>query len=432
LSPPLRLQPARAIRGRVSVPGDKSISHRALLLAAIADADSDISGRAQGEDQASMVRCLRALGVTIEGEGDRSVVRGIGLRGIRNPGGPLDCGNSGATMRFLAGLLAGTPGIEAVLVGDASLSRRPMQRVAEPLRRMGAIVETSAEGLPPVTVHGVQLQGAEHHLPMPSAQVKTAILLAGLNASGETTIFGRDTGRDHTERLLRLLGVDIEGADPIRLRPPASIPGFDLAIPGDASSAAFWLVLGAVHPDATVTATGVGVNATRTGFLDVLRRMGADIKLSDPSQSGDEPIATLSARTSALKGTEIEPAEVSALLDEVPILAVAAAGAEGTSRFRGLGELRVKEADRVAAVAAELGRMGARITVDGDDLVIIGGKRLAGASVDSHGDHRIAMSLGVAAMIATGETVVSGTDVVAVSYPSFFEVLSDLAKAIPG
>jgi 3-phosphoshikimate 1-carboxyvinyltransferase len=414
------------------VPGDKSISHRALVLAAIADADSEIKGRAQGEDQASMVRSLRALGVAIEGEGERSLVRGVGLRGLHNPEGPLDCGNSGATMRFLVGLLAGTPGIEAVLVGDASLSHRPMERVAEALRRMGALVETSADGLPPVAVHGVQLQGAEHHLQVPSAQVKTAILFAGLNASGETTIFGRDTGRDHTERLLRRLGVDIKGADPIRLRPPASIPGFDLTIPGDASSAAFWLVLGVVHPDATVTTTGVGVNATRTGFLDVLRRMGADIELSDPSQSGGEPIATLSARTSALKATEIEPAEVSALLDEVPILAVAAASADGTSVFRGLGELRVKEADRVAAVAVELGRMGATITVSGDDLVITGGRRLAGASVDSHGDHRIAMSLGVAAMIATGETAVSGTEAVAVSYPGFFDVLADLRRAISG
>jgi 3-phosphoshikimate 1-carboxyvinyltransferase len=432
LSPPLRLQPARVIRGRVSVPGDKSISHRALALGAIADADSDIKGRAQGEDQASMVRCLRELGVAIEGEGERSLVRGVGLRRLRNPDGPLDCGNSGATMRFLVGLLAGTPGIEAVLVGDSSLSRRPMERVAEPLRRMGALVETSAEGLPPVAVHGVQLQGAEHHLLVPSAQVKTAILLAGLNASGETAIFGRDTGRDHTERLLRQLGVDIEGADPIRLRPPASIAGFDLTIPGDTSSAAFWLVLGVVHPDATVTTTGVGVNATRTGFLDVLRRMGADIELSAPSQSGGEPIATLSARTSALKATEIGPDEVSVLLDEIPILAVAAAIADGTSVFRGLGELRAKEADRLAAVALELGRMGARITVNGDDLVITGGRRLAGASVDSHGDHRIAMSLGVAAMIATGETAVSGTEAVAVSYPGFFDVLADLRRAISG
>jgi 3-phosphoshikimate 1-carboxyvinyltransferase len=410
------------------VPGDKSISHRALLLAAIADADSTITGRARGEDQASMVRCLRALGVAIEDEGDSTVVRGVGLRGLRNPVGPLDCGNSGATMRFLAGLLAGIPGIEAVLVGDASLSRRPMERVAEPLRRMGAVVETSTAGLPPVVIHGRQLLGAEHHLPMASAQVKTAILLAGLNAAGQTSIFGHDTGRDHTERLLQRLGVDIAASDAIRLRPPGSIPGFQVTVPGDASSAAFWIVLGVVHPDAHVLTTAVGVNPTRTGFLDVLGRMGADIELEDRSELGGEPAATLSARSSALQATDIEPAEVSALLDEVPVLAVAATCAEGISVFRGLGELRLKEADRVAAVAGELGRMGARVTVEGDNLVITGGRRLSGVSVDSRGDHRIAMSLGVAAMVAIGETAISGAEAAAVSYPGFFEVLGDLQQ----
>jgi 3-phosphoshikimate 1-carboxyvinyltransferase len=430
LSRPLRLKAVPAIRGRVLVPGDKSISHRALVLAAIADADWQIRGRAPGGDQESMVRCLRALGAGIEDEGDRTVVRGVGMRGLRHRG-QLDCGNSGATMRFLAGLLAGIPGLEAVLVGDASLSRRPMERVAEPLRRMGAIVETSAGGSSPVAIHGGELHGAEHHLPVASAQVKTAILLAGLNASGETLIFGHDTGRDHTERLLRRLGVDIEAADPVRLRPPSSIPGFDLTVPGDPSAAAFWLVLGVVHPDAQVTTSGVGVNPTRTGFLDVLRRMGADIEISDRSDSGGEPVATLSARSSALRATEIEPAEVSALVDEVPILAVAAACAGGTSVFRGLGELRLKEADRVAAVAGELGRMGAKIAVEGDDLVIMGGQGLSGAPVDSRGDHRVAMMLGVAAMIATGETELGGAEAAAVSYPGFFELLADLRKASP-
>jgi 3-phosphoshikimate 1-carboxyvinyltransferase len=432
LSPPLRLEPARAIRGRVAVPGDKSISHRALLLAAVADADSVIRGRAQGGDQESMVRCLRVLGAGVEDRPGQTVVRGVGLRGLRNPGAQLDCGNSGATMRFLAGLLAGIPGIDAVLSGDASLSRRPMERVAKPLRSMGAEVETSRTGSPPVAIHGRQLHGVGHHLPMASAQVKTAILLAGLNASGETSIFGRNTGRDHTERLLRRLGVDVDVSDPIRLRPPETIPGFDLTVPGDPSSAAFWLVLGVVHPDAEVITAGVAVNATRTGFLDVLGRMGADIDIADRSDSGGEPMATLSARTSALRAVEIEPSEVPALLDEIPILAVAAACAEGTSVFRGLGELRVKEVDRVAAVAGELGRMGATIAVEGDDLVIKGGGRLSGAPVDSRGDHRIAMSLAVAAMIATGDTEVSGAEAASVSYPGFFEVLSDLQKASPG
>jgi 3-phosphoshikimate 1-carboxyvinyltransferase len=413
------------------VPGDKSISHRALLLAAIADGESVISGRAPGEDQASMVRCLHALGVGIEDIDGRTIVKGLGLRGMRSPPDQLDCGNSGATIRFLTGLLAGIEGLDAVLVGDASLSRRPMERVAEPLRRMGADVATSGAGSPPVAVHGTHLHGAKHQLPVASAQVKTAILLAGLNASGETFIVGRDTGRDHTERLLRRLGVDIESADAIRLRPPGSIPGFEMTLPGDASSAAFWLVLGAVHRDAEMITTDVGVNATRTGFLDVLRRMGADIEHSDQSESGGEPTATLTARSSALRATDIEPAEVPALVDEIPVLAVAAACAEGTSVFRGLGELRHKEVDRVAAIAGELGRMGAKIGVEADDLVITGGHSLRGAAVDSRGDHRIAMSLGVAAMVATGETEVSGAGAAAVSYPGFFEVLADLRRPGP-
>jgi 3-phosphoshikimate 1-carboxyvinyltransferase len=421
--------PAARIRGRVAVPGDKSISHRALVLAAIADGHCTITGRAVGEDQDSMVACLRALGVSVEDDGARTSVSGVGLRGLRSPEAGLDCGNSGATMRFLTGLLAGVPGVEATLVGDASLSRRPMARVAEPLRRMGADVGTSPSGLPPISVRGQQLRGADHHLAVASAQVKTAILLAGLNADGQTFIVGRDTGRDHTERMLRKLGVDIESGDAIRLRPPAAIPAFEIEVPGDPSSAAFWLVLAAAHPDAEVAVTGVDINPTRAAFLAVLRRMGAEIEVGDEAAAASEPTATLTARSSQLRATEIEPEEVSALVDEIPILAVAAACAEGSSAFRGLGELRLKETDRLEAVATQLRLMGKTIAVEGDDLLITGRRGLRGARVFSHGDHRMAMSLAVAASLASGESEIEGAEAASVSYPGFFEVLDRLADA---
>jgi 3-phosphoshikimate 1-carboxyvinyltransferase len=421
------IRPATAIRGRLVIPGDKSISHRALLLAAVSDGASTIRRRAAGEDQDSMVQCLGALGVAIETEGDRTSVAGVGLRGLGSPAGELDCGNSGATMRFLTGILAGIEGVEAVLTGDASLSSRPMARVADPLRRMGAEIGTSPAGLPPVVVSGRHLHGADHHLAIGSAQVKTAILLAGLNAEGQTYIIGRDTGRDHTERMLRQLGVDIESADAIRLRPPDSIPAFQLTVPGDTSSAAFWIVLGAVHPDAEVSVTGVCVNPTRTGFLEVLRRMGAQVRLSEEAASRGEPTATVTAVSSNLHATDIDPTEVPGLLDEIPILSVAAACAEGTSRFVGLSELRLKEVDRVDAVAGELSRMGAEIEVVGDDLVITGGRGLRGSMVNSRGDHRLAMSLAIAATVAHGPSELAGAGAAAVSYPDFFDTLSRLA-----
>ena len=421
--------PAARIRGRIAVPGDKSISHRALVLAAIADGPSTITGRAVGEDQDSMVACLRALGVSIEDDGPRTSVSGVGLRGLRSPEAELDCGNSGATMRFLTGLLAGVPGVEATLVGDASLSRRPMARVAEPLRRMGADVGTSPSGLPPISVRGQQLRGADHHLAIASAQVKTAILLAGLNASEQTFIVGRDTGRDHTERMLRMLGVDIESGDAIRMRPPAAIPAFEIEVPGDPSSAAFWLVLAAAHPNAEVAVTGVDINPTRAAFLAVLRRMGAEIEVGDQAAVAGEPTATLTARSSQLRATEIEPEEVSALVDEIPILAVAAACAEGSSVFRGLGELRLKETDRLQAVATQLRLIGSAIAVEGDDLLITGRRGLRGARVFSHGDHRMAMILAVAASLASGVSEIEGAEAASVSYPGFFEVLDQLAGA---
>jgi 3-phosphoshikimate 1-carboxyvinyltransferase len=426
-------RPAR-IRGTIRVPGDKSISHRALLLAALADGVSLIRGRAPGADQQSMANCLRELGVTISDDGAVTRVEGNGLRGLRPPAAELDCGNSGATMRFLTGAIAGTDGVRAGLTGDASLSRRPMERVAAPLRAMGAGVTTAPGGVPPVTVEGRRLHGTAHALPVASAQVKTAILLAALNAEGPTVITEPQRSRDHTERMLLRLGVDLTVADAmqsgftvpgaITLLPPDRIQSFDIEIPGDPSAAAFWIVLATAHPNAEIDLPGVCINPTRTAFLTVLERMGATIDRRNSRDVSGEPLADLHVTTSRLHAIEVNTIEVPALIDEIPVLAVAAACAEGESVFRGLAELRVKEIDRLEAIAEQLGKLGAWVRVDGDDLHVTGGRGLEGSAVASGGDHRMAMALAVAASLADGETSLSGTRAAGISYPAFF---ADLA-----
>jgi 3-phosphoshikimate 1-carboxyvinyltransferase len=425
VSQTVRLRRPARIRGTVVVPGDKSISHRALLLAGMAEGVSTIRGRAPGEDQESMVRCLRALGVEVtDRDGGVTEVKGVGLRGFHSPAGDLDCGNSGATMRFLAGAIAGMPGVDARLVGDASLSRRPMERVAARLRAMGAEIETAPGGTAPLTVHGRPLTGGSHDLDVPSAQVKTAILLAGLNATGRTVVREPWWSRDHTERMLERVGVKIHFHEECWIEPPERIPAFQVTIPGDPSSAAFWAVLAGVHPDAELALAGVGVNPARNGYSRVLSRMGARIDVRNVRDLDGEPVADLVFRSSPLRATDIAPEEVPALVDEVPVLAVAAASAEGESHFRGLGELRVKEVDRLTAVAEELEKLGARLAVLEADLYIGGGGGLAGAEVASRGDHRMAMALAVAASVADGETVIQDAGAAAVSYPGFFEELA--------
>jgi len=423
----VRLAKPRMVRGRVVVPGDKSISHRALVLAALAEGRSRIAHRATGDDQASMIRCLEALGVTVSAEADSATVDGVGLRGLRSPAADLDCGNSGATMRFLAGAVAGVAGVRARLSGDASLSRRPMERVAAPLRRLGAEVSCAPGGTPPLEVAGRPLTGAAIDLDVPSAQVKTAVLLAALNASGATSVREPAPTRDHTERMLRRLGVELTQRDGnLELRPPASLPAFAISVPGDPSSAAFWAVLAAAHEDAEVEIPGVCLNPTRTGALEVLRRMGARVEVLNRRDEAGEEVGDLVVRSAALHGTEVTAAEVPALVDEVPVLAVAAAAADGETVMRGLGELRVKESDRLTAIAAALGLMGVAAEVDGDDLRIRGGG-LRGAALDSAGDHRLAMALAVAGELASGGTTIRGAGAAAVSYPAFFDELSRLS-----
>lgn len=421
---------ARRLRGTIAVPGDKSISHRAVMFNAIAEGNARITNFLAGEDCLATIACLRALGARIERDGATVRVRGRGLRGLTAPTTILDCGNSGTTIRLLAGLLAGQP-FTATLTGDESLRRRPMRRVIEPLRRLGAAIDGADGGQhAPLTVHGRPLHGGEIELPIASAQVKSALLLAGLMADGPVTLTGRLDSRDHTERMLRAMGIDLRSArDHMTLYPPShpAIPApVSLQVPGDPSSAAFWWVAAAIHPDADITTVGVGLNPTRAGVLDALRAMGADIDISNERNEGMEPVGDITVRSSTLKGTTIAGDLIPRLIDEIPVLAVAAAFADGETVIKDAAELRAKETDRIAAVAGELGKLGVSVTPTADGLIIYGGSRLTGAAVESYGDHRMAMALAVAALAAEGTTQIAGAASVAVSYPSFWEHLAQV------
>jgi 3-phosphoshikimate 1-carboxyvinyltransferase len=444
---------AARLRGTIRVPPDKSITHRALLLGALAAGRSRIADGSDGLDPRSTASCLRALGVPVErveredpepGEGGRVdwlVGRADwpGWAGWVEPHEALDCGNSGTTLRLLAGILAGLP-LAAALDGDDSLRRRPVARMIEPLRAMGARLSArSGDSLPPLVVAGRRpLTPIEHTMAIPSAQVKSAVLLAGLAAEGVTTVHEPVATRDHTERMLSARGVSVRvrdgdgGSRSVSVEGGASVQAIDERVPGDASAACFWLVCGAAHADAALTLEAVGVNPTRRAAIDLLRRMGARIDeqpLGSGSDTG-EPVADLVVESSSLRAIEIAPTEVAQAIDEIPALALAAAFARGTTRIRGAAELRRKESDRLAGIATGLSALGAGIRVDGDDLVVEGGGDrlhggLRGAQVDSLDDHRLAMTFAVAGLLAAGETTIDGAGSVAVSYPSFF---SDLER----
>jgi len=426
----IRVRPARRLSGRVAVPGDKSISHRAALFGALASGRTEITGFLEGEDCLATLKAVRALGaeVTRKGPG-HYLVDGAGVNGLSEPDNVIDCGNSGTSARLLVGVLAGQP-FWTVLTGDDSLRSRPMDRVAEPLRRMGATVVGRREGSRlPLAVRGARpLTALTYASPVASAQVKTALLLAGLWADGPVTVREPSQSRDHTERMLGGFGARLTvGPEGITLTPGAPLSGQPVAVPGDISSAAFFLAAAAAAPDAEVTVTQVGTNPTRTGVLEALGAMGAQIESVTGSQAAAEPVADLVVRGGALRGTEIGGALVPRLIDEVPILAVAACLAEGPTEIRDAAELRVKESDRIRAVASELGRLGARITERPDGLRIEGGARLRGAVVQSGGDHRMAMALVVAGLLADGETVVEDTECIATSFPGFLNAVNDLA-----
>lgn len=412
----------RALQGRVRVPGDKSVSHRALMLGALADGVSHIRGFLEGEDTRATAAVLQQLGVLIEtpADGERRV-HGVGLHGLRGTTQPLDCGNAGTGMRLLAGLLAGQA-FDSTLIGDESLSRRPMRRVTDPLALMGARID-SQDGLPPLQVHGGQpLHGIQYTLPVASAQVKSALLLAGLYAQGDTEVIEPHPTRDYTERMLAAFGWPIDFAPGrARLSGGHTLHATDVEVPADFSSAAFFLVAASIVPGSELHLPSVGLNPRRTGLLQALRLMGADIRIDHQRESGGEPVGDLVVRHAPLHGIELPEALVPDMIDEFPVLFVAAAAAKGRTVVRGAAELRVKESDRLAAMATGLRTLGVAVDEAPDGAAIDGGA-MSGGIIDSHGDHRIAMSFAVAGLIAGGPVRVNDCNNVATSFPGFLEL----------
>ena len=425
----MRIDPAAAIRGDLAVPGDKSVSHRALLLGAIADGESEIEGFGASKDTLSTAAAVRALGAGVEMDGDRVRVEGVGLRGLKEPGGPLDCGNAGTLMRLLPGILAGHEG-RFELVGDESLSTRPMERIAEPLRAMGAHVETE-DGHAPVVIEGGALEPVRWELPVASAQVKSAILLAGLyTASGPTVVVEPSPTRDHTERMLEAMGARVQRkAGAPGVWPVDGLRPLHTSVPGDFSSAAPFLVAATLLAESELRLHGVGINPTRTGFLAVLERMGARIAVFNRRVLGGEPIADLQVEPAELTATEVRPEEVPSLVDELPLFALAAGMARGVSVVTGAEELRVKESDRVESVKDALRPLGVHIESRHDGFRVRGvpTRPKGGGVVEAAGDHRIAMLGAVAGLVSREGVELRGAETVAVSFPDFFAMLDSLA-----
>ena len=422
----LVVRSGRALRGCIRVPGDKSISHRALLLGALADGPSHYSGFPASGDCQATLECLRALGVHVEESGEGSLaVHGQGLRGLQAPTGPLNCQRSGTTMRLLAGIMAGQR-FAVTLTGSSQLLRRPMRRITDPLQQMGAEIESSA-GHGPLTIRGRPLQGRVHHLSIASAQVKSALLLAGLYADGPTIVRQPGPARDHTERMLATMGAAIRTSGlTVTIKPSPVLRPVSLRIPGDVSSAAFALVAAILAPRSELTIQGVGVNPTRTGLLEILAEMGAKVHLEQCRVVADEPVADLTVRTADLRAISVRGDRVVRMIDELPVLAVAATQARGTTVVRDAAELRVKETDRIATVVLELRALGAQIEPLEDGFVVTGPTSLRGAHVDSHGDHRLAMALSVAGLIAQGEVVVKNVQCIDDSFPGFVKWMREI------
>ena len=428
----LHIQPSSGLRGEISLPGDKSISHRSVMFAAIADGDTHITGFLTGEDTQNTAKAMQAMGVAIEGLGTaRLVVHGKGLDGLSEPTGVLDLGNAGTGMRLIAGLLAGQD-FFSVLTGDQYLRKRPMARIVEPLQRMGARIDGRSHGtLAPLSIRGggKTLQAIEYVSPVASAQVKSAILLAGLYAEGETTVDEPSKSRDHTERMLRFFGVEVgERGNRVMLKGRQRLRAKgSLNIPSDISSAAFFMVAASIVPGSDLLIKNVGVNATRTGVIDVLVGMGADITQENQREQAGEPVADIRVRHRKLHGVQIGGEMIPRAIDELPVLAVAASYAEGKTVIKDAAELRVKESDRIATMAAELRKMGAAVTELPDGMEIIGKDTLMGTHCDSHGDHRIAMSVAVAGLAASGNTIVHDTEWIDTSFPGFERLLRQVA-----
>ncbi len=418
--------PARRLRGELTVPGDKSITHRGLLLGALGSGRSRLRGPGLGADTRASAALVRALGARTAMDDGALTVDGVGLHGAAEPADVLDCANSGTTMRLACGLLAGRP-LHAVLSGDASLRARPMRRITRPLRAMGARVDGRADGaLAPLALAPSRLRGADLTVPVASAQVTSALALAALRADGPSTIRQPAPSRDHTERMLRAQGarVQTDGAV-LRCEPAEALDPVDLDVPGDLSSAAFWIAAAALHPDAEVTIRGVGLNPLRTGLLDALRAMQADLEV-EVEREEPEPVGAVTVRSSRLRGLHAGGALIPRLIDEAPLLALLAAAAQGESRIADAAELRVKESDRLRATERLLGALGLEVEAAPDGFTVAGGGRAAGARVDAGGDHRMAMLAAAAALSADGPVTIHGADAAAVSYPAFWDDLERL------
>jgi 3-phosphoshikimate 1-carboxyvinyltransferase len=440
---PLTITPGRPLKGTITVPGDKSVTHRAIILTALAEGPSQVIDYCRGEDCLNTMRAFRALGVRIEWTPERLQIHGKGMWGLTEPFGPIDCGNSGTGIRLMTGLLAGQD-FFTILTGDESIRRRPMGRVVKPLRTMGATIAGRKGGeLAPLAITGSRLTGMSYASPVASAQIKSSLLFAALYADGLTTISEPRLSRDHTERMFAYFGIPFhrDGCT-VRIegRPSVRWSGKKVVVPGDLSAAAFFIVGASIVPDSDVTIRSVGMNPTRTGLLEILRQMGARIDVLNPREEAGEPVADLKVRSMPLRGVRIGPDQIPQTIDEFPILCVAAAVAEGETVITGAEELRVKESDRIATMATELRAMGARIEERPDGMVIQGlGRRgvngtLAGATCESHGDHRVAMSVAIGALTAAQPTVIQDTACIETSFPDFegklLELLTDAGKPL--
>ena len=412
------IQKIKKAVGQIKVPGDKSISHRAVMLGSLANGVTEISGFLKGADCLSTIDCFRKMGIDIDINGENVTVHGNGLRGLKKPDEMLYTGNSGTTTRLLCGILAGQ-NFDTSITGDASIQKRPMGRVVQPLSMMGAKIENE---YCPLYITGTKLHGIEYKMPVASAQVKTAIILAGLYADGETVIHEIEKSRDHTELMLSAMGADltVDNLD-ITVKPTNDLTAVNVDVPGDISSAAFFLVLGAIMPNSQITVTNVGINPTRTGIIDVLKDMGADITLENVHTSAGETVANITVRSSSLKGTTVGGDIIPRLIDELPIIAVAAVFADGQTVIKDAQELKVKETNRIRAVVDEFNKCGIDITETDDGMIINGGKSIHGADFKTYGDHRMAMSLTVLAQLADGESTLDDSDCACVSYPTFFD-----------
>ena len=425
----LRVNKTASLKGALEIPGDKSISHRAIMLGAIAKGETAISGFLASADCLATMDCFRKLGIEITNNG-QVIIKGKGLTGLTQTHETLDAGNSGTTVRLISGILAGQPFVSKIN-GDASIQKRPMGRIAKPLRLMGASLEGRSENgeiFPPLKIIGGDLHGIDYELPVASAQVKSAVLLAGLFAAGETAVIEKNISRDHTERMLVHFGAKITvNGGTSRLKGGAQFSGAEVDVPGDISSAAFFLAAATIVPGSEITIKNVGVNPTRTGILDVLHRMGANIEVMNERLISGEPRADILVRSASLKGILIDGGIIPRIIDEIPIIAVLASQAEGFTEIRGARELRVKESDRIKTIGSELSKFGVTVEELDDGLRILGPAKLKGARINSFGDHRIAMAMAIAGLIADGETVIENTDCIETSFPGFERSLKKVA-----